>query len=62
MGSHHFLWGRVLKTDDDCKEDEAKEQGRGDPRLYLVLMGKGENMHPEVRGPHVLWGKCREPI
>ena len=24
-GSHYFLWGRILKTGDDCKEDEDKE-------------------------------------
>jgi exonuclease III len=37
MGSHHFLWGRILKTGDDCKEDQDKEQGRDNPRLYLKL-------------------------
>ena len=54
MGGHHFLWGRILKTGNDCKEDGDKEQGRGNPRLYPTLVGKEENMHPEVRVPHVL--------
>ena len=55
MGSHHSLWGRIHKTDNDCEEDGDKEQGRGDPRLYLKLVGEEENTHPEVRVPHVLW-------
>ena len=45
MDSHHFLWGRILKTGDDCKEDGDKEQERGNPRLSLALLGKEENMH-----------------
>ena len=53
MGSHHFLWGRILKTGDDCKEDGDKEQGRGNPRLYPTLVGKEENMHPVVRFPKI---------
>ena len=53
MGSRHVLWGRILKTADGCKEDRDKEEGRGDPRLYLMLVGKEENTHPEVRVPHV---------
>ena len=56
MGSHHSLWGRIHKTDNDCKEDGDKEQGRGNPRLYPTLVGKEENMHPDVRVPHVLQG------
>jgi hypothetical protein len=40
MGSHHFLEGRILKTGNDYKVDEYKEQGRGNPRLYLLLVGK----------------------
>ena len=44
-GSHHFLWGRILKTGNDCKEDRDKEQERGNPRLSLALLGKEENMH-----------------
>ena len=29
MGSHHFLWGRILKTGDDCKEDGGKRTREG---------------------------------
>ena len=53
MGIHHFLWGRSLKTGDDYKEDGDKEQGRGDPKLCLMLSGKEENRHPDVRVLHV---------
>jgi hypothetical protein len=54
VGSHHILWGRILKIGNDCKEDGDKEQGKGNPRLYLVLSSKDENMYPEVRVPHVI--------
>lgn len=53
-GSHHSLWGRTLKTG-DCKEDRDKEQGRGNSKLYPLLSGKEENMHPEVRVLYFLW-------
>ena len=56
MGSHHSLWGRIHKTDNDCKEDGDKEQGRDISRLYLALSGKEENMHQEEKVPHVLQG------
>ena len=62
MGSHHFLWGRILKTGDDCKEEQDKEQGKGNPRLYLVLEGKEENMHPRGQGPTCSPGISGGPI
>lgn len=44
IGGHHFLWGRILVTDNDCKEDGNKEQGRDNTRLYLALEVKKENI------------------
>jgi hypothetical protein len=25
VGSHHFLWGRILKTDDENKDKKTRE-------------------------------------
>jgi hypothetical protein len=55
MGSHHFLWGRILKTGNNCKEERDKTQGRCNPRLYLDLADEEENTHPGVRVLHILW-------
>jgi hypothetical protein len=53
MGSHFFLWGRILKTGDDCKEDVTKEQGVGDN----LRLGKKENMQS---GSHMFSGDTQE--
>jgi hypothetical protein len=29
MGGHHFLWGRILKTGDNYKEDEGQRTREG---------------------------------
>lgn len=55
MGSHNFLEEEFLRLEmNDFNEDGNKEQGRDNPRLYLALAGKKENMYPEVMVPHVL--------
>lgn len=54
MDRYHFLWERILKTDNYNKEGGNKEQGRDNPRLHLMLMCKEENSHPQVMVPDVL--------
>jgi hypothetical protein len=57
-----LLWATTTSSEEeflslvrnDFKEDGDKEQGKDNLRLSLALMGKEENMHPEVRVPHVL--------
>lgn len=51
MVSHHFLWGRIFKTGNDCKEDGDKEQGRDNPRLHLKVRGRGKEHASRGQGP-----------
>ena len=44
VSGHHFLWGRILKTGDDCRRVGTKNKGGIIPDCILSLWE--ENTHP----------------
>jgi hypothetical protein len=55
MGSHHFLWGRILKTGNDWKEDGAKNKGGIIPDCTSCLWAK-KRTRIQRSGSHMFCG------